>query len=149
MKRGLLLGLAVVAVGGLAAVAVVAAGGDKTTTHGVKWDKSTCMPTHVDAEIKPWLEANLLRLVKEQDIKDGEQLVTAVFRELVPQECKGRFPPLEGTQEARDWALVLAMYSDFYQVILNNLRLQMEGKSLALNYDPNQALVAALIQSID
>ena len=150
MNRGLLIGLGVLTVGGIAVAALAMGGGGTAESGGIRWNTSTCMPVHVDGDLlKPWLDANVQRLVEQYDITEGDDLIARIFHELAPADCKTRFPPVEGTKEAGEWVLVLAMFGDLYQLLVNQARAQMEGVSFALNYDPNQALAGALAQSIN
>lgn len=138
MKRGTLiaLGIGTVALVGVGAIALAGTAGT-VGPGGVVWDKTKCLPTSVDTEaLAKWFGENLRRLVTEKDITTGEQLVIAVMLELIPEECKDRFPPQEGTPEWDQWQLAIANYSDVYQSFVDSVLAEQQGAAMAWEVDP-------------
>lgn len=146
MKRWVWIGLGIVGLGTVA-VAAAAAAGPTETRHGVTWDTTACMPTHIDAiTLNKWLEDNMSRIVVETNSRTGAEAVTAVMNALAPEGCP--FPPPEGSPERAQWDLMLDQFDELYQEMVDAIWAAEEGLSMRLAYDPAIAVADALSRSL-
>lgn len=138
-----ILGFGVVGVG--VATIALASGGGGPSDKGISWT-GDCQVAGINAaELTEWLNANVVRIVRDNNVTTGRQFIDDMMSELAPENCKDRIPPLPGTVEYVDYSATVEALEGQFQTLVNAIRAQLAGASLALATDPAEDAADAMV----
>ena len=148
-NKGLIIGLGVLTVGGIAIAALAmgggGGGGSGAGANGVRIigdceDIQIVDPAAFQRALIPAVQ----RAIIESSITDARELVAVLFRDLVPS-CT--WPPPAGTAIAEKWGPLESGLAEQLQPLLDQLRGQ-EGVSAALSPDVFQHIAQTILGAV-